>query len=132
MSDQFTFRLPVSDTPVKPFFRVKSTITNKEYLATFNFATSGPEVESTADTPTGLQWSDALDLPFSYIPELEVPANKQFEVLEMPEFYPPIGTRQIIVAIRPWANTAKSRESPFSEAALETKMLNQTTIVFPQ
>lgn len=108
------------------------SLQKKEYLATFTFIAPDVEVCSVETTPKGLQWSTALELPFSYIPDLELDHDSWIGALQLPEFVTPMGTRKIEVKIHPWDVKANKREIPFVEAVLETQLLNYPTLVFPE
>ena len=132
LPDCYRFDLPVSSTLVTTYFRVNRSLNRKEYLATFSFIAPDVEVCSVETTPKGLQWSTALELPFSYIPDLELDRDSRNGAIQLPEFVTPTGTRKIEVEVHPWDVKATKRESPFLEAVLETQLLNYPTLVFPE
>ena len=131
MPHKFNFILPPSLVEIRPYLRALNYVPPKDYLATFHFNASNQEFADAPSTPSGLQWSSTLKLPFVYIPEVTTNESGSAIAVKIAQLRPPQGARQLTIEIHPWGARTKSEAVPFAEALIETDLMAMTSLILP-
>lgn len=129
VKDSFVFDLPAAAIPIRAHLQTTRMLKAKEYLATFKFDTGHVEDNAQPNTPKNLQWSQGLQLPFSYIPAGLDTQNTDFKQSILPWLVVPAGTTTVNITIHPWEANKSNQAFPFKDAVLEIDLLGRPSLI---
>lgn len=132
MTTKLTYLLPADSLLVEPVVQVTESVQSKEYIVTFSFKGNSRPITGSDETPEGLHWSERLRKPFAYVPATNTKQALRATITRLPKFVTPRGTDRIGMSVRAWSATVAHVPLPFDKIVLETAILGQSALIFPE